>query len=201
MRTIELSRGQVALFGYGSLLCIQSLEKTLGRRYDGPLESCWLTGWRRIWNVFMPNTGEYYAQLDNDRFYPTNIVYLNIRRSPEDRLHGVLFVITQDDLASVDAREWIYKRHDVSDVLSGMTVTGGPAFAYVGKPQYHYEATNSPHHAAVRATYLATIELGLQALGENFRTLYEASSDPIPQHLVIEDHRDNFKRDPTTRLG
>ena len=46
---------EVALFGYGSLLSVASLEQTLQRRYDGPLVACSVEGWRRTWNVAMPN--------------------------------------------------------------------------------------------------------------------------------------------------
>lgn len=196
MKTIDLHRGEAAVFGYGSLLSIESLELTLGHRYTGLFQPCWLKGWRRTWDIIVPNARRFYAELANERMYPDNIIYLNIRLSPGDLVIGVLFVVNEEDLFSYDGREWIYNRQEISEALSGVTLTGGPAFVYVGKSEYRLGTANSPCYAAVRATYLDTIETGLRALGEEFRLHYQSSSDPVPQHLIINDRRvrqDNTK--------
>jgi hypothetical protein len=135
----------------------------------------------------MPNSGHYYTRVGDEVFYPENIVYLNIRQAPGERVIGILFIINKDELPAYDAREWIYNRHDVSNMLSDIAVMGGPVFAYVGKPQYEVKGPRTPREAAVRATYLETIESGLQALGPVFRRGYEEASDPVPEHLVIKD--------------
>jgi hypothetical protein len=126
----------------------------------------------------MPNKGKYYTEVGNEVFYPTNILYLNIRRAPHDRVLGILFVIHKDELAAYDTREWIYNRQDVSDILTGIFVTGGPVFTYIGKSQYELTWAGTPREAAVRATYLETIDTGIQALGPDFRKLTRNHQTP-----------------------
>ena len=38
--TIHLGDGETAMVGYGSLLSVPSIAKTLGREYDGPFVPC-----------------------------------------------------------------------------------------------------------------------------------------------------------------
>ena len=187
--TIELQEGQAALFGYGSLLSINSLERTLGHPYTGPFHVCWLEGWRRSWDIVMPNLKTFFVRTAPEAMYPENIVYLNIRPWPGHRVIGVVFIVSDKELSAFDTREWIYNREEVTDRLSGVTITGGPAFVYVGKPEYRLKTPSLPTYAAVRATYLDIIESGLRNLGEKFRAEYESSSDEVPNELVIQDHR------------
>jgi hypothetical protein len=137
----------------------------------------------------MPNEGRYSFWIEHQAIHPKNILYLNIRPSSEHRVSGVLFVITEDELSSYDAREWIYNRYNMADVLAGVTVIGGPVFAYVGKPQYECYPPLTPYESAVRKTYLATIDTGLGNFGADFRQEYQDTSDPVPQHLIIADQR------------
>jgi hypothetical protein len=135
----------------------------------------------------MPNQNMFSYMINNQPVYPKNILYLNIRASTQHRVRGVVFAVTKEQLISYDAREWIYDRYDMANALQGIAVTGGPVFAYVGKPQYETYPSSTPDESAVRASYLATIETGLEHLGADFRREYHDSSDPIPQHLIISD--------------
>lgn len=187
---LRLGDDECALFGYGSLLSIRSLERTLGRCYTGPLFVCWLEEWRRSWDVAMPNS-DFYADLPSGRIYPEHILYLNIHRSPSSRVNGVLFVVNREELANYDSREWIYDRVDVTSELSGVTIASGRAHTYVAKEEHLMMSVTSPQYAAVRATYLEILENGLEDLGEDFRAKFEASTDPVPKHLIIPDRHES----------
>src|SRR6266704_6564995 len=76
---IELKAGETALVGYGSLLSIPSLERTLGRTYTGPFLRCVVRGWRRTWDAAMPNE-RFYTEGADGRMTPEAILYLNVRR-------------------------------------------------------------------------------------------------------------------------
>jgi len=182
---VHLNAGQSALFGYGSLLSMPSLERTLGRTYVGPFLRCALPGWRRTWDAAMPNS-TFYAETADGKVYPERILYLNIRPDPQTQLSGVLFVVDPEDLANFDKREWIYRREEISDLLNGV-VEGGPAYVYVCKSEHCLTAVGSPRQAAVRASYVQIVENGLSSHGNDFRSAYEQSSDPVPQRLVIQD--------------
>jgi hypothetical protein len=186
---IELGKDQSALFGYGSLISIASLERTLGRRYAGPFVACEIEGWRRGWDVSMPNQGKFYTQTEAGPMYPEKILYLNIRRAPMHRVNGVLFVVGPEDMAGFDQREWIYDRQDVTREVRGITIHGGPAFAYVGLPEHLLTGVHDPSVAAVRKTYVEILETGLGDWGAEFRSAFEGSCDPYPKELLIEDRQ------------
>ena len=180
---IALQTDQTALFGYGSLLSIRSLERTLGRTYDGPFVPIELKGWRRKWDAAMPNK-KFYTETNGHRLYPETILYLNVARDAAAVLNGILFVVNGAELASFDERESIYDRIDITDAVP---VTGGRAFVYVCRPEYRVEDVASPAQGAVRNTYIDIVETGLTDLGAAFRAGYEQSTDPVPWRLVIQD--------------
>ena len=134
----------------------------------------------------MPNR-KFYAETESGRTYPRSILYLNVRRDPGQMLNGVLFVVDPPELADFDQREWIYDRVDIANELERVRVESGPAYVYVGRPEYRVENVRSPEIAAVRATYVEILEEGFAAHGPEFRTEYVMSSDPVPGWLVIED--------------
>jgi cation transport regulator ChaC len=193
--TIQLYDDEVAVFGYGSLLAVTSLEQTLQRPYDGPFVACSVEGWRRSWEVTMPNQ-TFYTETKFGRFYPQSILYLNVQAQAGILLNGVLFVISVEELKAMDQREWIYNREVITDQLCGISVAGGDAYMYVAKPEYIMTNVKSPAIAAIRATYLQILETGLSQLGQSFRKAYNRSSDPVPQHLVITDIRDERAPNP-----
>jgi pimeloyl-ACP methyl ester carboxylesterase len=185
---IRLGADEHAVFGYGSLLSIASLERTLGRSYRGPFVTCAVEGWRRRWNVAMPN--EVFVYREQDRWVtPERIFYLNAEPAPGSMLNGVLFVVRSDDLAPFDAREWIYDRVDIAPRLRGVQVEGGAAWIYRGKPEHVRPHPASPANGAVRRTYLDVVHTGHRALGQDFVRGYEASTDPVPLSLVVDDVR------------
>ena len=187
---IQLKDGEAVVFGYGSLLSIASLERTLKQRYDGSFVVCALNGWRRTWDVRQPNK-TFYAATPDGRMYPENILYLNVTKDPGARLNGVAIVVTAAQLEWLDEREWMYDRVVITQEIEGARVIGGSAVIYVSKPEYVMRDVRSTRVAAVRATYLEIVEIGLRDLGAGFRNAYESSTDPVPQHLVIQDLRDD----------
>jgi pimeloyl-ACP methyl ester carboxylesterase len=185
---IRLRAGEHALFGYGSLLSIASLERTLGRRYEGPFVTCALAGWRRRWNVAMPNNTFVYRD-DGCWVTPERILYLNVEPRGSDAVNGILFVVNDDDLARFDAREWIYDRVDVTSALRGAAVDGGTLWVYRGKAEHLLEQPSSPRTGAIRRTYLDILNDGHRALGDQFTRRYNDTTDPVPPALVVDDVR------------
>jgi pimeloyl-ACP methyl ester carboxylesterase len=187
-RDVRLGPGEHAVFAYGSLLSIASLERTLGRSYRGPFAVCSIDGWCRRWNVAMPN--DVFSFRDNDGWVtPKRIFYLNVERQTGIRVSGILFVVNSHDLERFDTREWIYDRVDITTALQGVRVDGGTAWVYCGKPEYVSAHPASPQLGAVRRTYLQILADAHQALGGDFVRAYEESTDPVPESLVIDDVR------------
>ena len=187
--TIELEGRDVAVVGYGSLLSVPSLEVALKRRYEGPFQECGVAGWRRSWDVAMPNK-TFYIESDKGSQYPDSILYLNVKPEPGTVLTAIVFVLSPAELEAMDLREWIYDRIAVNDALRGVMVQGGPAYLYVGKPEFTVRDISDPMRAAVRRTYLSILKEGMKNLDAEFRDAYEATTDPVPQRLVVDDIRD-----------
>jgi hypothetical protein len=185
---LQLEFGQTALFAYGSLLCRASMETTLGRAYLGPLIEVEMKGWRRSWDVAMPNQSFYYRNRDKV-IYPRHILYLNILPVPSSLLNGIVFVVDETALQAMDAREWVYDRVPIKSLLEPTTIEGGEVFAYIAKPEYILADVRSPTIAAIRSTYLSLLEEGLTQRSAGFREKFELSTDPVLRHLIIEDLR------------
>jgi pimeloyl-ACP methyl ester carboxylesterase len=186
--TIRLRPGEHAIFGYGSLLSIASLERTLGRTYRGPFVVCSIEGWQRRWNVAMPN--DVFVYREQDRWVaPARIFYLNAEPAADKSVNGVLFVVDSEELERFDAREWIYDRVEITSALRGVEVEGGQAWIYRGKAEHVWAHPPSPEGGAIRRTYLEIVQAGHRALGQQFVREYEVSTEPIPQSLVVADVR------------
>lgn len=182
---IRLLPGQTALVGYGSLLSLPSLERTLGRTYTGPFLPCIVRGWRRTWDAAMPNR-TFYEDRPGGQMTPETILYLNVRPDSRTDLPAIVFVVGKEELEAYDRRESIYDRVDVTDELD-VNIEGGRACIYVCRPEYCLSDVDSTEKGAIRAAYLRIVESGLAQLGEEFRQRYLASTDPVPEHLVIDD--------------
>ena len=185
---VELQPGQVAMFGYGSLLLQRSMELTLGYPYIHACIPCSLVGWRRSFDVIMPNRS-FYAVTEGIEFTPQHIIYLNVRSSSQDTVNGLLFILEHEQIEAFDQREWIYDRYLITSSLRGVTIRGGEAYVYVAKEEWLLEPGNTREWAALRASYLEMVEDGLKELGPEFRVQYEASTDPVPTHLIFADQR------------
>ncbi len=186
-QNLTLNAGQVGIFGYGSLLLQSSMERTLGHPYKHePLRSR-LRGWRRVWNVSMPND-TFFGKIGNEKFIPKNIVYLNVTPDSKILLNGLIYVLDRDEVATFDQREWIYDRIEITKQLADIEVDGGEVYLYVAKPEWIISAAEvKPKDAGIRETYLEIVEIGISHLGAGFRREYELSTDSHPKHLVFKD--------------
>ena len=92
------------------------------------------------------------------------------------------------DSPTLQVRKQQAVREDVTGALDGL-VASGSAYMYVCKPEHCLRDAASPRQGAIRETYVQIVETGLSELGPNFRAGYERSSDPVPQHLLIQDRK------------
>lgn len=198
---IALREGETAVVGYGSLLSSASVSRTLQREYDGPFVFAEIADWRRSWDVSMPNAAFYYND-GAERVYPKRILYLNARHRRGERMNCAIFVARDDELPAMHGREWIYTPTVITDALRGARVEGGDALMYVGRPEHlEVAVAQSPREAAVRKSYLALLDRALEMVDRRFREFYLGSTDPAPQHLVIDDELDPERPSPWEAAG
>ena len=127
------------IFGYGSLVSVKDVARTLGRtpRFIYPAA---LKGWIREWGVVINNTETFNRciRLADGSPAPGYIAVLNVRRpaAGERATHpnGVLFEVTEAELEKMDHRETHYTRLDVtSDVVNKPT---GRVYVYTGNDRF-----------------------------------------------------------------
>jgi hypothetical protein len=188
MRELRLIPPQVALFGYGSLLSKASMELTLGCEYAGSPVECSIRGWRRTWDVMMPNR-TFYEDGQSGELVPAHIIYLNVQKDPHSALNGLAYVLGPKEIAMFDKREWIYNRETITKDVTDLSFIGGELEMYVGKPEFLVPPGCTTEQAAVRRSYIEIVERGLSELGHAFRSEYLSSTDPPPQHLIIDDKK------------
>lgn len=135
----------------------------------------------------MPNSTYVFQNGRGSWISPERLLYLNIVPAPNKRVNGVLFVVTDDDLRAFDEREWIYERVAVNELLRGVTVMRGTAWAFVGRSEYLLDPPSDPREAAVRRTYLDIVDAAKDGLGSAFSAKYESSTEPVPGKLVVDD--------------
>lgn len=185
----ELAPGESAIVGYGSLMLRQHMELTLERPYRRSQQICHVHGWRRSWDVMMPNT-VFFEERAGSRLVPRHILYLNVHADPQSMLAAVLVAVTQDDLQRFDAREWIYERQVLDPGSLEPSVTGGDVFIYVGRPEHLWDGTRDRSFVALRRTYLDVVNEGVASFGPSFRTAYADSTGSVPWDVLIDDQKE-----------
>jgi hypothetical protein len=197
---VRVGAGETALVGYGLLLSRATVDATLGHEYSGPYVACHVEGWRRSWDVTMPNASFYYER-DGHRVYPEKILYLNVRRDPGTVMNCAVFVVDNDDFAAVNAREWIYDSVVATSDLRGIRVEGGDALIYTGKAEHIIRSAARASDVAIRRSYLQMLDGVLDASGPVTRADYRSTTDPVPKHLIVDDLLDTDRPNPWEVAG
>ena len=198
--TISLNPGEVAVVGYGSLLSSVIIGQTLGHDYDGPLVMCHVSGWRRSWDATMPNAAFYYVE-DERRVYPDRILYLNVRRDSNTLMNCSVFIVRSGERDAMDGREWIFDPTIVKSDMRGVSIEGGDALMYVCKPEYALQSFENSRDVALRRSFLRSLFGVLDGEDQPVRDEWHRTTDPIPEHLLVDDKLDKSRPNPWELAG
>ena len=191
---IILNDDECAIFGYGSLVNIQSMEKTLRHKYTGPIILTYLQNWKRDWNIAMPNS-YFFQETVHGRYFPKYIVYLNVTPSEGSEVYGNLFVIKKGELEYFREREWTYDFIDVSRQVKDVNVKGGAVYTFTAKRKYRIKLLNN-RSMAVRATYIDKVINGFKEYGDRSLKEYERTAAKISSNYIIQDLKDDKAKVP-----
>ncbi|MEK6155177.1 gamma-glutamylcyclotransferase family protein [Flavobacteriaceae bacterium 3-367] len=187
--TGNMSKEQVGLIGYGSLMSRPSMERTLGRPYDGAIRKIHLQGYQRLWNIKVPNTGEgaYTCMTETGTIIPESLIFLNIQPKEEQSMNCCLYILEEADLVAFDAREIGYQRIEVSRDIVETDIPDLPIYAYKALPAFIAEAEeNNPGKNAVLLQYLEILDNAFDVLGATFEQEFQASTLPLDPDLVLD---------------
>lgn len=158
-------QNRIAVFGYGSLANKKSLETTL-QRSPGELLPVLVRHWKRDWSiVFSDRDGLIRYEPEENHHTYQYIRALNIRLDKTQStqpINGVLFEVSQSELAALDAREKHYVKVDITtDIITPHSFQS--VYTYVGMPQY---IDHGDIAAKTPQSYIEVVEEGFRALGD-----------------------------------
>lgn len=190
--TLKLEKDEVAIFGYGSLMLQETLH-TQEEEYKEPYIITAIKGFKRSWSVGYPNNyGFCFRDFNNEKeqnicFKPKTTLSLNVERSTNSKVNGLLFICSKNALQSYDAREYVYDRVKINDDLEDVQVIGGEAYVYTAKPEYYTLTENlEAHEAVIDAYYVGLIDFALQRMGKSFTEVFFETTKSIPEQLIKE---------------
>ena len=184
-RILEIPQGFAGIVAYGSLISLPSMEQTLGHKYNGPVHEIHLRGWERMWSSVRPFNDpqaiaagaprmDIYFLRGAERVPVIGAAELNVYPKKKGRINGILYLITEEELLSLDKREHGYRRVDVTDRIEEFRFRSGKVYIYEGLP----------------GTPVATsADKGAYVLIEEFRDLVTGACD-----LRGKEFRDEFDR-------
>ena len=131
-RDFEMQKKEIWIFGFGSIVNIESLERTLGRKIvDADYEFTELQNYRREWNVAMNNNHSisgykryfhrfHEGEANSGGVVDGYIAFLGLRQCEKSNVNGIIFKVEEDELLALDQREKNYRRVDVSNYVNNL---------------------------------------------------------------------------------
>ncbi len=164
----------IHVFGYGSLMCPDSANVTLGRAQPpGAMHAATLRGYRRLWNVV---TRRQFVEDDE----PAPVIVLGIEPAAGASMVGTVFELHDDaELARLDEREWCYDRIEVTSAVTPRFA--GTVYTYLPRPEH----TRIPEGAVIARSYVDTVMRGCRLQGEAFIRRYHETT--IAPHWPIRE--------------
>lgn len=176
-------RGGTWVFGYGSLVALESLGDTIGRHLGpGERHAAHLSGYGRRWNYGSLHLRGDWTH-DGVEVRGGLVVSLGLAPSADERCNGVVVRVTDAELALLDRRERDYERTDVTERIALDTpevAVGGRVVTYVPRPSAveRYEAARDAGRAAVRRTYWDLVHRAFDELGGGHPDLWTSTPRP-----------------------
>lgn len=202
-----IPEGHVGMFGYGSLMSKKLIETgLLDKVYDGPYLSAHLKGYKRSWTFAWPtdiplyNVDSTYSKdyilVEGDTIFPKFLNFLNIQEDANTVINGVLYIVPAEDLPAYDIWEMGYERFEVTDLIQGYTIAGGPIFAYRALPEFTMEPTIDISQHVVELAYWKILEDAFAFWGKDFQAEYEKTTVPFDP-AILQDTQKIILTDPS----
>lgn len=165
------------VLGYGSLLNVESVAKTLNKPIQKiDLKPVWLESYKRVW------------QLKDDVFSDElekliTAMFLDISFCTKANLNGVVFEVSPVEFASLQIREKNYDSVDVTEHVKPFSneihLNNLPVYTFVGRSE-HVLNFSDFIECYILQRYLDKISKGCEQLGSQFKKHYTLSTPPCP---------------------
>lgn len=82
-----------------------------------------------------------------------------------------------------------YERFEVTDLVQGYNIAGGPVFAYKALPDFDLEPNGDFRHSVVERAYWWILEDAFAYWGNEFEAEYQKTTDPFDPAILFETHK------------
>ena len=177
--TITLDDEFVGLIGYGSLISLQSMEETLGHRYQYASYLVHMDGFRREWSdyskIVEEEDGQSFFYLEGkDTISVDGIISLNIAPKEDYRINCVLYLVKREELVKFDERESGYFRVDVTDKISDYQIKGSKVYTYESKTMI--DPKESKESYVITTEYNDLVNFACDSIGAEFRKEFDLTT-------------------------
>jgi hypothetical protein len=174
------------IFGYGSLINLESASRTLKRTLERQdVFTVHLKGYLRCWNLFDD-------VFSNAKSKDVKAVFLNIVKSESSVINGIILPVNEHELDYFKTREKNYDCVDVSQQIvnsDDKKIIGKiKVYTFVGKPSCLTE--NSPDFDYfIFQKYINIVEKGVKSFDANFWNLYNETTIPFEFPILEGDYQ------------
>jgi hypothetical protein len=187
--TLEIPEGFAGVIAYGSLISLPSMEETLGHKYKGPIYDVHLRGYERVWTCVRPFNDpqaiaagakkiDAYFLRDTERIPIVGAAELNIYPKKKSWINGILYLITNDELLSLDKRERGYRRVDVTERIEEFRFRGGKVYVYEGPPGSPAASSADKGTIILIKEFFDLVTGACDSRGKDFRDEFDKSTRP-----------------------
>lgn len=163
----------IYIFGYGSLINIKSISKTLRREIDKKeiISEVVLYGYERNWTL---KENVFSITLNRE----ITGIFLNVEKSIDSSFcNGVLFPVSESELDYLILREKNYDLVDISNELSTFMVKNTNAFLFSGRPDFLI--SQSQDNCYIMNRYIKMIEEGCMNWSNECWTIFNETTQKM----------------------
>lgn len=169
----------MGLIGYGSLVSLQSMEETLGHKYEYASYLVHVEGFRREWSdyskIVEDEDGQSFFYLEGKDTIPVEgIISLNLAPKEGYRINGILYLVKREELVKFDERESGYFRVDVTDKISDYRIKGSKVYTY--ESEARIDPKESRESYVIATEYNDLVNSACDSIGAEFRKEFDLTT-------------------------
>ena len=179
------------IFGYGSLVHVEHLQRYLGRDlvHSNDFMFCQLKNFCRCWTAAMDNRinvpgYKYYVEKHTGHRPDGVVTFLNIRPCKGKNITGIIFNVSKEELIRLDQREQNYRKIDVTAMIDAPV--SEKVYAYIGlnESERRYHEGLRRQNAMISQEYYDLVYGAYASLGKDALVDYVDTTEQ-PQIPIV----------------
>lgn len=188
--TLDIPEGLTGIFAYGSLISQATLEGTLGHQYERSSYEVHLNGYEREWWCdphWRSGPNPLYAHIlrGTDSVPVLGQAKMDLSPKEEGRINGILYLVTGEELDSLDRWERDYQRVEVTEEIEEFRFRGAKVYAYVRLPSSTPSSAEEEEGICIlQKAFLDRVTSACDSRGLAFREECDRTTRPSEYEIV-----------------